>query len=342
MRARSIRAVCLWLAFIAGAGGCSALGRRKDGGPVPQVAGVWEGVARTTLTEGLGAGDTRVERQAWKIEQKGRALTGFYVIELTMISGDGRPYLCSQTPRFDTLLRFEVRGQAGPGGIELQEIGDVLAKGPCRPSYHTPVRFKAELAGNVLTLLGGEQKFSLYRRPEGEQAAATAALLAFQAPDSTWTGEPSFPSLGAGLGGGGLAEADVQGLWVWEHHGTVPGGDEKHEREEWHLSQTGTRIDGYYDRSVRQISTDGNAYRCSNSIDFRVVTRYQVSGEVRGNRLVLFEKTFEVLEGSPCDNGQRRLDAYQGEASGGEIRLVWGVGQQVLRRARPSVPSQKF
>ena len=33
---------------------------------------------------------------------------------------------------------------------------------------------------------------------------------------------------------------------------------------------------------------------------------------------------------------------YEGEASNDEIRLVWGVGGQVLRRPRPDVPTQRF
>jgi hypothetical protein len=122
----------------------------------------------------------------------------------------------------------------------------------------------------------------------------------------------------------------------------LPSGDEKLEREEWHLLQEGNSISGYYDRAVHQISTDGHAYRCSSALDFRVTTRYQISGEVRGSMVVLQEKGFEIIEGSPCDDGRRRLDAYQGQAGSGEIRLIWGVGTQVLKRARPNVPTQRF
>ena len=54
------------------------------------------------------------------------------------------------------------------------------------------------------------------------------------------------------------------------------------------------------------------------------------------------ERGFEILEGSPCDDGRRRLDAYQGQAVPGEIRLLWGVGTQILKRSRPNVPTQRF
>ena len=78
------------------------------------------------------------------------------------------------------------------------------------------------------------------------------------------------------------------------------------------------------------------------ALDFQIATRYQFSGEVRGSQVMIYESSFEVLAPSACDNGRRRLDAYEGQASPDEIRLVWGVGGQVLRRARPDVPTQRF
>jgi hypothetical protein len=328
---------------VGGLGCASARGAARGAAGMPAIDGIWEGFSQGTVADGLGAGDTRIERQAWRLRQNGNTISGFYVVELTMISGDGRPYLCSREPKFSTLLRFEVRGQASSSGLEIEEVGDVLSRGPCRPTVRTPARFRGEVQGDVLTLIEGEHRFTLYRRPPNDQKAATAQLLAFERPDSSWTGEPTFPRLqGVELGAAAGPPVDVRGLWIWEHRGRMPTGDEKQEREEWHLEQEGTRISGYYDRAVRQVSTDGNAYRCSNSLEFRVVTRYQVTGEVQGNRIVLYERHFEILEGSPCDNGQRRLDAYQGEASLGEIHLIWGVGRQVLKRARPNIPTQRF
>src|SRR5262245_60138614 len=130
-------------ALCAGLGGCASL-KARDGqrGRAVTVAGVWEGVSQSTLEDGAGAGDTRIERQAWRLDQKGDSVSGFYVVELTMISGDGRPYLCSREPRFSTLLRFDVRGKVAGSGVELEEVGDVKAKGPCRPTFRTPSRFQ--------------------------------------------------------------------------------------------------------------------------------------------------------------------------------------------------------
>jgi hypothetical protein len=340
------RSLCLPLMAVLSIGCATGAAGRKAGGPTPVVEGVWEGFAQDTIGEGVGSGDTRMERQAWHLRQKGNELSGFYVVELTMVSGDGRPYLCSREPRFSTLLRFEVRGRADSGGIEIEEVGDALAKGPCRPVFRSPTRFQAQLKGDMMNLRDGAHRVTLYRRPLKE-ASATRQLLAFERPDRTWVGEPAFPTLDTARPGSASPvdsepPVEVGGVWVWEHKGRVTDGDEKVEREEWHLEQSGSRVSGYYDRSVRQVSTDGQAYRCSNALDFKVTTRYHLAGEVKGSRIVLYERSFEILEGSPCDSGQRRLDAYQGEAALDELRLMWGVGTQVLRRDRQDIPSQRF
>jgi hypothetical protein len=325
--------------------GCATVGARSSRSQ--PLSGVWEGLFRSTLRDGSGSGDTRVERQAWRLTQTGDEVAGFYVVELTMVSGDGRPYLCSREPRFTTLLRFDVRGRMGKTGIEIDEIGDVRAKGNCRPSFRSPNHFRAQLAGDVLTLTDGDRRLALYRRSGAEAAAAAQSLLAFEEVDPSWTSEPGFPSFASArsiteTAPVMTATVNLEGLWVWEHRGAMPGGDEKTEREEWHLVQEGSKVSGYYDRAIHQISTDGHAYRCNSAMDFRVVTRYQVNGEVRGNDVVLYEKGFEIVEASPCDDGRRRLDAYQGQAGPGEIRLMWGVGTQVLKRTRPNVPTQRF
>lgn len=309
--------------------------------PTDDVSGVWEGSFRSTVSDGVGGGDTRFERQAWRLSQKGDTVTGFYVVELTMVSGDGRPYLCNHEPSFSALLRIEVRGRAARGGIELEEVGDALTKGPCHPTMRTRSRYRAAVRGNILTLNDGTRRLPLSRRPP-EQA------------DSLFTMHPSperseVPQVVASISAGpprtsdpAEAPADIDGLWIWEHRGPLPSGDEKVEREEWHMVQEGTKLSGYYDRAVHQISTDGHAYRCNAALDFRVTTRYQITGEVQGSVVTIYERGFEILEGSPCDDGRRRLDAYQGQAGMGEIRLMWGVGTQVLHRARPNVPTQRF
>src|SRR3954452_23454207 len=152
-------------ALCAAVGGCATM--RAGGGSRDRqvvVAGVWEGMSQSTLQEGNGAGDTRIERQSWRLDQKGDTISGYYVVELTMISGDGRPYLCSREPRFSTLLKFDVRGKVAGDGVDLEEVGDMKAKGPCRPTLRSPSRYRAALRGDVLTINDGERRMPLHRQ----------------------------------------------------------------------------------------------------------------------------------------------------------------------------------
>src|SRR6185436_8779699 len=152
-------------ALCAGAAGCATM-KSRAGQDKVVVAGVWEGMSQSTLKEGVAAGDTRIERQAWRLDQRGDTVSGFYVVEVTMISGDGRPYLCSREPRFSTLLKFDVRGKVAGNAVDLEEVGDVKAKGPCRPTVRTPSRYRAALRGDGLTITDGERHMPLHRRDQ--------------------------------------------------------------------------------------------------------------------------------------------------------------------------------
>jgi hypothetical protein len=339
------RSVLAALAMLLLAPSCATFSGHAS--PAANLEGVWEGFAQGTIPEGIGAGDTRIERQAWHLRQQGQRVTGYYLVELTMISGDGRPYACSRAPQFQTLLRFEVEGQVRPNGIELTEIGDGTAKGPCRPTFRTAGHFRAEVTGNRLFLADGNYRLTLYRRGSSQAVPAVLPEIREDVEIDDTDEDDQSPEIEAAqslvtASLGTSPPVEVGGVWVWEHRGRLPTGDEKQEREEWHIDQEGNSLSGYYDRSIRQISTDGLAYRCSNATDFRVTTRYHVAGEVRGSRVSLREQSFEILQASPCDSGERNLDAYQGEAAIDELKLMLGVGSQVLRRDRPEIPSQRF
>src|SRR4029079_16161886 len=157
------------------------------------------------------------------------------------------------------------------------------------------------------------QQTRLYRIHAGATAMMPAGRLA--AAETT----PAVPARGGGASAAtagrtmsiaplpvtpGIANADDSGMWVWEHQGSVPGGDQKQEREEWHVEQNGTKISGYYDRIVHQVSTDGHAYRCSMALEFQISTRYQFSGDVVGEDVRIIESSYEVLSPSACDNGK--------------------------------------
>ena len=318
----------------------------------PQVSGVWDAVTSATIDEGVAAGDVRIEKQEWHLSQSGSAIRGYYIAALTFVSGDGRPYVCSRQPQFSAFQRFEVAGRVQAGSIEIQEL--VQAENPkenrCDPGMRQLARYRGLLDGDVLTLVSGRQQTRLYRihasiaaTPSGERLAeANVARIADRdrGGDDAQTVAVARPPMTPMMPGASIA--DVSGMWVWEHQGSIPGGDQKQEREEWHVEQNGSKISGYYDRIVHQVSTDGHAYRCSMALEFQIATRYQFSGDVSGDDVRIIESSYEVLSPSACDNGKRRLDVYQGKASADEIRLIWGVGGQILRRPRPDVPTQRF
>jgi hypothetical protein len=304
-------------------------------------------MSQTTIRVGLGAGDTKIEKQEWHLTQQGTTISGYYIAALTFVSGDGRPYVCNRQPQFSATQRFDVSGRVKGGVIEIEELEQQLASqvGRCDPGARRLARYHGRLDGDVLILTNGGQRQMLYRirNPEAADAVMARAVTGM---DRSSDGKPELslpePSGPTQTLASTSPPADVSGMWVWEHNGVVPGGDEKQEREEWHVTQDGTKLSGYYDRIVHQVSTDGQAYRCSMALDFQIVTRYQFRGEVSGNRVMIYESSFEVLNPNACDNGKRRLDAYEGQALPDELRLVWGVGGQILRRPRPDVPTQRF
>ena len=322
--------------------------------PASQISGVWDALSRTTIGQGIGAGDTRIEKQEWHLSQAGSAISGYYITALTFVSGDGRPYVCNRLPQFSATQRFNVAGQVLGGQIEIEEKEQrATEKGNrCDPGQKRLARYSGRLDGDVLTLMSGAQRQTLYRMHHPEQADERANQTESALADASDPGgppapvseDPRFPDHAAAPASAltSLPPADVSGMWIWEHSGVVPGGDQKQEREEWHVTQDGSKLTGYYDRVVHQVSSDGQAYRCSMALDFQIVTRYQFRGEVDGSKIMIYESSFEVLNPNACDNGKRRLDAYEGQAAADELRLVWGVGGQVLRRPRPDVPTQRF
>jgi hypothetical protein len=343
-----------WMSTLAMmAGGCVA-GRAAPvnvaaAHPPVALSGIWDGVSQTTIADGTGAGDTRIEKQEWHLTQAGDAITGYYIAALTYVSGDGRPYVCNRQPQFSATQRFDVAGHVRGGLIELEErnlaVGEVSDS--CDPGQRELAHYRGRLDGDVLTLTSGGERRTLYRSREPERLQLRAAAQASESPPAPAAevqsvAAPAVASEGPAPSAMFSATTDISGLWVWEHRGLVAGGDEKQEREEWHVTQNGSKVTGYYDRIVHQVSADGHAYRCSMALDFQIATRYQFSGELQGSQLMIYESSFEVLAPSACDNGRRRLDAYEGQASPDEIRLIWGVGGQVLRRPRPDVPTQRF
>ena len=270
-----------------------------NGGSAPVVvAGVWDGVSRATLSDGAGAGDTRIEKQEWHLAQTGESVSGYYIAAMTFVSGDGRPYMCNREPQFSAVQRYDVSGRVRGGVVELQEIAQRSTQGRCDPGNRRLARYQGNLQGDVLTLIAGAHRQTLYRSKDvGERLAPSdlETVLADAQP-----AEASFPSLnqqhdGQGQQGQGQSvssapapssgspPADVSGLWVWEHRGAAPGGDEKQEREEWHVTQDGAKLTGYYDRVVHQVSVDGHAYRGALYTEYMFMRNWGLGGRYNYN-----------------------------------------------------------
>ena len=310
---------------------------------LPALAGIWSGFQKETLTDGAAAGDTHIAKQEWHLSQAGTRISGYYVEAETFVSGDGRPYVCNREAQFSTLTRFEVSGSLEVDGhsahLEEVRMAPPLEDGtPCAPRRRGLRQYHARVTGDLLVIANDSVREMLYRSFEGGLVETMVLPHPAPQPAAALASAPPPPSPARLLGD----DADVSGIWIWEHRAASPEGDEKIEREEWHVEQEGADLRGYYDRIVHQISTDGHAYRCSMALDFRLVTRYQFTGQVRDSRIAITEKSFEVLAPSACDNGKRRLDAYEGAATPDELRLIWDRGAQVLRRPRPDVPTQRF
>ncbi len=132
---------------------------------------------------------------------------------------------------------------------------------------------------------------------------------------------------------------EATGRWDWVYRSTDPRGNLRLEMEEWHLTQKGQRIQGYYDRVVTLMSTDEHPFACNQQLGFSRATRVQVEGMAIGEHVMLRELAFEVKPG-PCEDGARALVSYTGSLHGDTLDLEWGApnAAQTLFRAPPDRP----
>jgi hypothetical protein len=304
------------------------------------VTGTWEGSFERDVNRANGGElpDKEIERHTWRLQQVGETVRGVLFVELTLISRDGRPFVCSGRSQLTAWLTSEVVGHRKGDLMVIAEQKAPRSEGACQPPDREASQYAARLAGDTLLIGSGRQQQQLVRRRNATpRTTPTTAELAIGSPVTmlAMVGAPPFTS---GVG----HDEKLQGHWVWEQQAQLPNGDAKREREEWHLVQEGNEVVGFYDRTVEQRSTDGRLYRCNASMEFRTVTRYEVRGSISGNRFTFKEHGFEILEGGPCDDGRRQLDSYSGEIRDSEMILTFGVGRQILRKARTTVPTQRF
>src|SRR5687768_6593777 len=85
----------------------------------------------------------------------------------------------------------------------------------------------------------------------------------------------------------------LSGVWDAMNQAIVDdgagSGDTRIEKQEWHLTQAGSAITGYYVAAVTFVSGDGRPYVCSRRPQFSATQRYDVSGRVRGGMIEIQE-----------------------------------------------------
>jgi hypothetical protein len=285
----------------------------------PDASGVWDWMFRSTDDQG----DMRVEQEEWHLLQHGTRVDGYYDRAVTMMSTDERLFRCNQKLGFTKVTRVRISGQLEGEHILLREIGFEAKPGPCDDGARNLVEYRGVLRSGTLALRWGpEAGQTLVRRADGNHAPLAKADELGGVPDENDATRASAQS-----------SAAVEGTWEWELRSIDAEGDERTEREEWHLTETADGIRGYYDRTVRRIRGDG-AFPCNGEAKYETSTRYTVVGQRFGEKLMLTEVDYKA-EPSRCDNALRRLDSYQGHvADPDSLVLSWGPGNQLLHRKK--------
>ena len=135
---------------------------------------------------------------------------------------------------------------------------------------------------------------------------------------------------------------EISGVWDAVSHATIGdgagAGDVRIEKQEWHLTQSGSAIRGYYIAALTFVSGDGRPYVCSRQPQFSTMQRFEVAGRVRDGSIEIQETG---LAGSAaqnrCDPGTRQLARYRGLLDGDVLTLVSGQRQTRLYRIRNQI-----
>jgi hypothetical protein len=282
------------------------------------ASGTWDWIYRSTDDQG----DMRVEQEEWHLLQSGSRVEGYYDRAVTLMSTDERLFRCNQKLGFTKVTRVRVAGRLEGERILLREVGFDAKPGPCDDGARNLVEYSGVLHGGTLALRWGpEAGQTLVRRSDGGHtplAQASGIPAAFEGATRPASLEASVP---------------VDGTWEWELRSIDAEGDERLEREEWHLTEATDGIHGFYDRTVRRVRGDGT-FSCNGQERYETATRYTVVGQRFGDKVTLTEVDYKA-EPTKCDNALRRLDSYQGHiADPDSLVLSWGPGNQLLRRKR--------
>ena len=131
------------------------------------------------------------------------------------------------------------------------------------------------------------------------------------------------------------ATSNLSGVWDWIISAADDDNNKRVEQEEWHLRQHDGVIDGWYLRTVTVVSGDDNAFRCNGQKRFEKRMRFDVSGRVAGDEVMLREINVEVEPG-PCSAPLHALQNYRGKATDKSLTLAWDAELPTGQRARGS------
>jgi hypothetical protein len=291
---------------------------------INDASGVWDWMFSSRDDQG----DERLEQEEWHLVQRSGKIEGYYDRKVTMLSVDERLFRCNQRLGFTKVTRVRVSGTVAQGHINLREIAFEAKPGPCDDGARQLVEYSGVLdgTGQMLQLRWAPGAGQMLRRRLDNQPPLLQAVD-FQ-PDSR---EPSYRNASTSPG----VSMPVDGTWEWELRSIDADGDERYEREEWHLSESEEGVQGYYDRTVRRVRAEGTFEQTLPSCkqtQYETKTRYTVRGQRFGEKLMLREVDYQA-DRTSCDNAFRRLDNYSGSiADADSLVLSWGQGNQLLRR----------
>jgi hypothetical protein len=263
----------------------------------------------------------RFEREEWHLRQRGGHIEGYYDRVVDMRSTDDRLFRCNQKASFMKYTRVHVAGEIAGNRVQLREVGFQTKPGPCDDGLRNLVRYSGVVAGGNLALRWGPSAGqTLVKRVDHTPRQALFESTGASAQDMvTPASQGDAPRLG--------------GVWEWQLRSIDAEGDERVEREEWHLEEGEEGIRGYYDRTVKRLRGAGS-FTCNGEPAFETATRYTVIGQRHGDQILLTEIDY-AAQPTSCDNAKRRLDMYRGKLSGDDaLILSWGPGNQLLRRKR--------
>jgi hypothetical protein len=325
---RRLRAVSLLCASLTG---CAAhhIARKPAAAPVElsaragDASGVWDWMFRSTDDQG----DMRIEQEEWHLAQKGIVIEGYYDRVVTLMSTDERLFRCNQKLGFTKTTRVKISGRIDGERVSLRETAYQASASPCDDGARNLVAYQGILRQGTLSLRWGpDAGQTLVRRTDGGSPLAETVFTNANSDAPLEHSPMSIP-------GSALANVPVDGVWEWDLRSIDAEGDERQEREEWHLNETPDGIRGYYDRTVRRLRV-GGTFSCNGEGRYETTTRYTITGQRFGDKLTLTEVDYKATP-SKCDNALRRLDTYQGQVADPDaLVLSWGPGNQLLRRAR--------